>query len=288
MTAPRIAAIHDLRCLGRCALTVALPVLSAMGCQCCPLPTALLSAHTGFPEGVFLELTDPLRDIAAHWTGLDVPFRAVYTGFLGTEEQARCVAEVWRTLPGEEKLLILDPVLGDRGQPYRTCTPALCREMKHLAEAAHLITPNLTEAALLLETPYREILEADPRQTVQRLSLEGRRSVVLTGYSADPAHIGALCYDRRRGTVHVVQARRIPLEIHGTGDVFASVLTGALALGKSLFQAAQQAADFTALAVEKTAQAGTPEVFGLEFESCLWALGRGGEDALPPSLAAQP
>ena len=154
MSTPRIAAIHDLSCFGRCSLTIALPVLSAMGCQCCPLPTALLSAHTGFPGNTFLDLAAEMGRIAEHWAAMDLQFDAIYSGFLGSADQVDTVARFFDTFKKSDTAVIVDPVMGDHGTAYRTCTPELCRGMRVLAENSDVITPNLTEAALLLDRPY--------------------------------------------------------------------------------------------------------------------------------------
>lgn len=201
MPTPRIAAVHDLSCYGRCSLTIALPVLSAMGCQCCPLPTALLSAHTGFTGGSFLDLTDEMTRITEHWEQIGLRFDGIYSGFLGSAAQIDVVERVIRRGSGAAAWVIVDPVLGDHGKAYRTCTPELCRGMRQLAEQADVITPNLTEAAILLERPYEEIQACDAAAVVQKLSRDGRRSVVLTGYSAAEGQTGALCFDHLSGQV---------------------------------------------------------------------------------------
>lgn len=199
MSTPRIAAIHDLSCFGRCSLTIALPVLSAIGCQCCPLPTALLSAHTGFSGNTFLDLTAEMGRIAEHWAAMDLQFDAIYSGFLGSADQVDTVARFFDTFKKSDTAVIVDPVMGDHGTAYRTCTPELCRGMRVLAENSDVITPNLTEAALLLDRPYEEIQRTDAYEVVRRLSVGGRRSVVLTGYSSEPGQTGALCFDRDSG-----------------------------------------------------------------------------------------
>ena len=226
MSTPRIAAIHDLSCFGRCSLTIALPVLSAMGCQCCPLPTALLSAHTGFPGNTFLDLTAEMGRIADHWTAMDLQFGAIYSGFLGSADQVDTVARFFSTFKKSSTAVIVDPVMGDHGTAYRTCTPELCRGMRALAENSDVITPNLTEAALLLDRPYEEIQRTDAHEVVRRLSVGGRRSVVLTGYSSESGQTGALCFDRDSGESKAVQTPREPQDFSGTGDLFASVLAG--------------------------------------------------------------
>ena len=272
MSTPRIAAIHDLSCFGRCSLTIALPVLSAMGCQCCPLPTALLSAHTGFPGNTFLDLAAEMGRIAEHWAAMDLQFDAIYSGFLGSADQVDTVARFFDTFKKSDTAVIVDPVMGDHGTAYRTCTPELCWGMRVLAENSDVITPNLTEAALLLDRPYEEIRQSDAYEVVRRLSLGGRRSVVLTGYSSESGQTGALCFDRDSGESKAVQTPREPQDFSGTGDLFASVLAGGVARGVPLFQAAQAAADFVRDCIARTLAEGLTEQDGVDFEPLLGQL----------------
>ncbi len=269
MPAPRIAAIHDLSCFGRCSLTIALPVLSAMGCQCCPLPTALLSAHTGISGFTFLDTTDEMRRISAHWSQLSLHFQAIYTGFLGSAPQINLVEDFLRRFHAPDTLLVMDPVMGDHGTPYKTCTPALRQGLRELVAQADVITPNLTEAAILLDIPYHESQTADASELVRALSLQGQRSVVLTGYAAAPGQVGALCYDRDTRQVEAVQTARVPQDVPGTGDLFASVLTGALTRGAPLLQAARTAVDFVGSCVARSVAEGAGEAEGVDFEPLL-------------------
>ena len=266
MPAPRIAAIHDLSCFGRCSLTIALPVLSAMGCQCCPLPTALLSAHTGISGFTFLDTTGEMRRISAHWSQLSLHFQAIYTGFLGSAPQINLVEDFLRRFHAPDTLLVMDPVMGDHGTPYKTCTPALRQGLRELVAQADVITPNLTEAAILLDIPYHESQTADASELVRALSLQGQRSVVLTGYAAAPGQVGALCYDRDTRQVEAVQTARVPQDFPGTGDLFASVLTGALTRGAPLLQAARTAVDFVGSCVARSVAEGAGEAEGVDFE----------------------
>ena len=266
MPAPRIAAIHDLSCFGRCSLTIALPVLSAMGCQCCPLPTALLSAHTGISGFTFLDTTGEMRRISAHWSQLSLHFQAIYTGFLGSAPQINLVEDFLRRFHAPDTLLVMDPVMGDHGTPYKTCTPALRQGLRELVAQADVITPNLTEAAILLDIPYHESQTADASELVRALSLQGQRSVVLTGYAAAPGQVGALCYDRDTRQVEAVQPARVPQDFPGTGDLFASVLTGALTRGAPLLQAARTAVDFVGSCVARSVAEGAGEAEGVDFE----------------------
>ena len=243
-----------------------------MGCQCCPLPTALLSAHTGFPGNTFLDLTAEMGRIADHWTAMDLQFDAIYSGFLGSADQVDTVARFFDTFKKSGTAVIVDPVMGDHGTAYRTCTPELCRGMRALAENADVITPNLTEAALLLDHPYEEIQRTDAYEVVRRLSVGGRRSVVLTGYSSGPGQTGALCFDRDSGESKAVQTPREPQDFSGTGDLFASVLAGGVAKGVPLFQAAQAAADFVRDCIARTLAEGLTEQDGVDFEPLLGQL----------------
>lgn len=275
MMTPRVAAIHDMSGFGRCSLTVAIPILSAMGIQCCPLPTAFLSTHTGGFEGfTFLDMTDEMPKVSAHWKQLGLSFQALYSGFLGSERQIGIVEDFIRDFRASGTVVVVDPVMGDHGRVYQTYTPAMCAGTAHLAAQADVITPNLTEAALLLDIPYEDLPtgEAGCWEIVERLSLEGKRSVVLTGASAEEGETGAVCYDASTGRVEVVETQRVPREFHGTGDVFASVLTGALVQGASLTEAARAAVDFVRLCAERTAAEGLPMREGVDFEPLLGTL----------------
>ena len=279
MRTPRVAAIHDMSGFGRCSLTVAIPVLSAMGLQCCPLPTAFLSTHTGGFEGFsFLDMTDEMPRVADHWKTLDMDFKCIYSGFLGSERQIEIVSEFIRNFRGKDTVVVVDPEMGDHGEVYQTYTPAMCEGMAHLAEQADVIVPNLTEAALLLGIPYGELPagESGCREIVERLSLNGRRSVVLTGASVAPDLTGAMCFDAKSGQTESVQVPRVPREFYGTGDVFASVLAGALVKGATLPEAARQAVDFVRACAERTAEQNLPIREGVDFEPLLGLL-TGGE-----------
>lgn len=275
MPTPRVAAIHDLSGFGRCSLTVAIPILSAMGIQCCPLPTAFLSTHTGGFKGfTFLDMTGEMPKVAAHWQSLGLQFDAVYSGFLGSERQIGIVEEFIRVFRRESTVVVVDPVMGDHGRCYQTYTPAMCAGMTRLAEAADVITPNLTEAAFLLDIPYGDLPQGPDgyRSVAERLSLDGQRSVALTGVSLAPGQTGAMCFDAGTGRTEAVQTEYVAHEFHGTGDVFASVLTGALVRGASLAEAAARAAEFVRACAVRTAEEGLPMREGVDFEPLLGLL----------------
>lgn len=278
MPTPRVAAIHDMSGFGRCSLTVAIPILSAMGIQCCPLPTAFLSTHTGGFEGfTFLDMTEEMPKAAAHWKSLGLQFQAIYSGFLGSARQIGLVEDFLQDFRGADTVVVVDPVMGDHGKVYQTYTPEMCAGTARLAEHADVITPNLTEAALLLDVPYEQLPtgEAGYHEIVQDLSMDGRRSVVLTGAVLSQEHTGAVCFDAKTGQSVSVETTRVPWEFHGTGDVFASVLTGALVQGHGLPEAVRQAVEFVRICAERTAQEQLPMREGVDFEPLLGLLATG-------------
>ena len=278
MSTPRVAAIHDMSGFGRCSLTVAIPILSAMGIQCCPLPTAFLSTHTGGFEGfTFLDMTEEMPKVAAHWKSLGLQFQAIYSGFLGSARQIGLVEDFLRDFRGADTVVVVDPVMGDHGKVYQTYTPEMCAGTVRLAEHADVITPNLTEAALLLGVPYEQLPtgEAGYHEIVRHLSLDGRRSVVLTGAVLSPEYTGAVCFDAKTGQSVSVETHRVPREFHGTGDVFASVLTGALVQGHALPEAVRQAVEFVRICAQRTAQEQLPMREGVDFEPLLGILTAG-------------
>jgi len=274
---PRVAAIHDISGLGRCSMTVVLPVLSVMGAQCCPLLTASLSAHMGFPsseKSPILDLTAQMAGTAAHWAELDCSFDAIYSGFLASETQIDLIQSFYKRFRRTDTLVLVDPVMGDHGKPYRTCTPALRRAMADLAAQADVITPNLTEAALLLGEDYGSAPQTEEaaRRWLARLSQKGTRSVVLTGLSFAPGEIGAGCLEAGTGAIAFAMASKAPAQFPGTGDLFASVLLGALLRGADLAHATGQAVTFVRSCAEFTIDRGTPILEGVQFEPLLGTL----------------
>lgn len=275
--APEVAVIQDLSGFGRCSATIALPVLAAMGNRCETLLTAYLSAHTAYPpsdRAVFLDLTDEMTRCSDHWAQLGASFEAIYSGFLGSERQIDVLRAFIARFRRPNTLVLVDPVMGDHGKPYSTYTPALCQRMGALAEQADIITPNLTEAALLLEEPYEAVPsgEAGMAAWLERLSLGGRRSVVITGVSLSDGEVGAGCWDRETGRVSFSQARQEPAHFPGTGDLFASVLLGSLLKGAPLPQSMERAVSFVQTCAAATLELGTPILDGVQFEPLLHLL----------------
>lgn len=271
-----IIAVHDLSGFGRCSLTVVLPTLAAMGVRAYPLLTAYLSAHTAFPatgKEVFSDLTEEMPRVLEHWKALDAEFDGFYSGFLGSPAQMDILTACLRDFHRPGFLALVDPVMGDHGQPYRTYTPELCARMGELAAQADIITPNLTEAAILLGEAYDPCPDAQKAtEWLKRLSLEGKRSVILTGLSLSPDTLGAGCLDRQTGLVHMAQAPLAKGRFSGTGDLFASVALGRLLAGHDLADAAQTAVSFVAQAAQATLDRGGDPLQGADFEPLLGLL----------------
>ena len=261
-----ILSIQDLSCVGRCSLTVAMPVISAMGHRCSVLPTAVLSSHTAFPSPEVADLTGRLDAFARHWQENGVRFDAVTVGYLADPKQAGIVGKILENIGAA---VILDPVMGDHGKLYRRITEDHIGALKLLAARADVLLPNLTEAAALTGLPYKEETnEAYLQKLVDGLLALGAKAAVITGVHLHDGAIGF--YGKARdGEAFCWQGNHIPRQFHGTGDLFAAVLTGALANGDRLEDAARKAAEFVRCCVENTAEV-TPN--GVEFERQLHRL----------------
>lgn len=261
-----ILSIQDLSCVGRCSLTVALPVLSAMGHQCSVLPTAVLSTHTAFHKPEVADLTDRLSGFTRHWRENGITFDMVSVGYLSDPRQAEIVDGILEEIGSS---VVLDPVMGDHGRLYSRITPEHIGALKRLAARADVLLPNLTEAAALAGLPYREQTSPDYLDALlDGLLALGTKAAVITGIHLRDGAIGF--YGREgEGKTFSYQGEYIPRQFHGTGDLFAGVLTGSLMQGAALADAAKRAADFVAACVENTENV-TP--FGVEFEKQLHKL----------------
>ena len=252
---PRVAAIHDICGYGRCSLTVVIPVLSQMGFEVSPLPTAVLSTHTMFPGFTYLDLTDELPKIIGHWKELNLKFDAIYSGFLGSVRQAGIVTDFFRDFCGPDTLVVVDPVMADHGKLYATMPPAMIVELRKLSSAAKVITPNLTEAAFMLgrETP-ESITEAEAKDWLKALTDLGPEMAVITSapVASRPNESTVVAYDRVDNRYWLTQRIHVPTQYHGTGDIFASVLTGSLLQGDSLPVAMDRSAQFVATVIRTT------------------------------------
>ena len=256
----RVLSIQDLSCVGRCSLTVALPVLSAMGCQAVPLPTTLLSTHTAFPAPYRRALTEDMVQIAAHWAGQQVDFDAITVGYLAGPDQVRSVQTVLEMFSG---IVVVDPAMGDHGKLYSSLGPEQVEAMAHLCRRGNVLLPNVTEAALLTGLPYRaQTDDSYLRELLDGMLAFGADAVVITGVSGGNGRIGFAGRDAHTDFFRY-DAPCIPRQFHGTGDLFCAVTTGALLRGFRLYDAAALAAGFVERVAAATPQA-TP--FGVEFE----------------------
>lgn len=266
----KIVTIQDVSCVGKCSLTVALPIISAMGIETAVVPTAVLSTHTAFPDFTFRDLTADIPEIAAQWKKLNMHFDAIYTGYLGSLEQVACVENILQDFADENTLVVIDPVMGDNGKLYTGFTEEFAAQMAKLCGKADVIVPNLTEAAAMLQLPYDENCDLEQiREILYRLTELGAKKAVLTGVAFSKSEVGAMAYDRATDTYYMYSRNRITKNFHGTGDVFASTLTGALTRGLSLQDAMALAVDFTVLSIEKTIEDPQGAWYGVNFEQAL-------------------
>ena len=266
----RVLTIQDISCLGKCSLTIALPVISAMGVETVILPTAILSTHTMFKNFTCKDLSDQIGPITAHWRSEGVSFDAIYTGYLGTPEQIDQMKELFRTFRGEQTQIIVDPVMADNGKLYAAFDMDYARKNAELCAEADIIVPNITEAAFMTGMDYREEYGEDYiREMLERLSGLGARISVLTGVSLKKGQTGVMGVDRETGEYFVYQNRRINASYHGTGDLFSSTCVGAMMRGKTWQEAMQIAADYTARTIEVTLENPRKPWYGVDFETTL-------------------
>ena len=266
--AKTVAAIHDLSGVGRCALTVVAPVLSVLGAQVCPVPTAVLSAHTAFSGIAVRDLTDFLPAYLAHWRALGLRFDAVYAGYLGSPRQVEIVSDFLKEQ--EAAIKVLDPVMGDDGRLYSGMAEEMPKKWRALCAYADVVTPNMTEYALLTGEAYSLAprTRAQAEGMLKKLLDMGAKSAVITSLPLDGGLANA--YMRREdGQMGVCAFERLDAHYPGTGDLFASVLTGALLRGEALEGAVRRATAFTRLCVQHSMAFATPVNYGVDLEPLL-------------------
>lgn len=271
----RVAAIHDISGFGKCSLTVALPIISAVGIETTVMPTAVLSTHTGDIEGyTYRDLTDDLRPIANHWKNLGIKFDAIYSGFLGSFEQIDIVKDFIDDFRKNGCVALVDPAMADNGKMYALFDMAFAKKMAELCAKADIIVPNITEAAFMLGEEYEEgpYSEEYIMSLLKKLADLGPSNVVLTGVTYGEGVLGAATYNKENDEYSYAYAPIIEGYFHGTGDVYASALLAALLSGKSLAQSAQIAVDFVCGSIQRTKDAGTDIRFGVNFEAGLYEL----------------
>lgn len=270
----RIMTIQDISCIGKCSLTVALPVISAMGVETAVIPTAVLSTHTGgFKDYTFRDLTSDIPGIADHWNTLGMRFDGMYTGYLGSIEQIKIVSDIFDMFTTDENFIVVDPAMADSGRLYAGFTGAFVDEMKKLCAKADYIIPNMTEACFMLGLDYDPCQTEDSvKEMLKRLTELGCPTPVLTGVRFDDKSHGAALYDSANDHFYFSFREHVDRTVHGTGDIFASVFTGAVTLGKSLGQALDICVNYTADCIQATLPYADEVWYGTCFESCLGKL----------------
>lgn len=269
----RVAAIHDLSGFGKASLNVVIPILSSMKIQVCPVPTAILSTHTGgFENYTFLDLTDYMKEYINHWKTLDISFDAIYSGFLGSEKQIDIVSDfIDYFSKNNESLVVVDPVMGDDGVLYPTITADLVNQMRKLIGKSEVITPNFTEACFLLGEHYREYVNLDIlKKWLKALSKSGPKIVIITSVpEKDSTRTGVVAYNSYDDRYWKVTNRHIRALYPGTGDAFTSVIVGSLLNGDSLSIAIDKATQFVIMSLKASYGYNYPKREGILLEKVL-------------------
>lgn len=269
----RIAVVNDFTGFGRCSLTVEIPVISSLGVECCPLPTSILSNHTAFSSWFLDDYTKKMPLYLEEWKKQAVSFDGILIGFLGSEQQIEIVKQMIREFPkrnGHKTLVIVDPIMGDHGKRYATYTEEMCRQIRQLVEAADILTPNLTEACILTDTPYKEngwhFLELS--KIAERLLEMGAKKVVVSGITMGQ-FIGNLVCEKGKGEMKLFRSKRIGTERCGTGDIFSSILAADAVNGVQFENSVKKAMKFVKDCILLTEQFSVPETNGVCFEYLL-------------------
>ena len=268
----KIALINDFTGFGRCSIAVALPVISHMGVQCCPLPTSIFSNHTGFESFYFDDYTDHMRDYMAEWKKLDLRFEGIASGFLGSLKQIQIVEEFIEKFRTNRTQVIIDPVMGDNGAAYPTYTNELCQEMKKLVRYADILTPNLTECCILTDTPYenKKWHQDDLFEMADKLSKSGAKKIVITGISMG-GYSGNVVYETEKEP-KILKRQRVGKERSGTGDIFAAVIAADAVNQVPFEESVKKAAGFIKCCIEATEKRDIPSTDGVCFEDVLHKL----------------
>ncbi len=266
----RILTIQDISCVGKCSLTVALPVISAMGVECAVLPTAVLSTHTVFEGFTSKDLTDQIAPICAHWQKENLDFDVIYTGYLASKVQIKEIAKLFCQFNKAGTTIFVDPAMADQGKLYTGFDDDFPQHMAMLCKQADIIVPNITEACLLTNTPYQAKYDnAFVMELLEKLTAFGCEHVAITGISTDQKTMGIVSKNTETGEIFSYFPPRLPHHYHGTGDLFAAATVGGLANNHSLQAAMELAADFVAHAIAITATANAPRWYGVAFETAL-------------------
>lgn len=266
----KIAVINDFSGFGRCSLTVALPIISAMGIQCCALPTAIFSNHTGYDDFFFDDYTDKMERYFEMWHKLDLKFEGIVTGFLGSKHQIKIVERFLREFTTENTVVVIDPIMGDNGKLYATYTQEMCRELKNILSMADILTPNITEACILTDTPYSNDTAFTTEQLIHIAAslCNGRtKKVVITGIP-DGNMLNNLVYEEG-GSRHLLSTVKVGEDRAGTGDVFSSIITADAVNKVDFASSVKKAGNFIVKAVKRSIELDIPTQDGVCFEEIL-------------------
>lgn len=266
----RILTVQDISCVGKCSLTVALPIISAAGVEAGILPTAVLSTHTQFSSFTFCDLTGEIEKISLEFKKHDLGFDAIYTGYLGSFEQLSLVSDLFDRNKSDKCKIVIDPVMADNGVLYKGFTEEFAKEMAKLCGKADIIVPNLTEASYMLGVPYNPDYDEEYiRSLLKSLSELGAKEVALTGISFDKTKLGVYSYNSETGEYFYYSNDYLPVSYHGTGDIFASSVVGALMRGHTTQSALKCAVDFTLECIRLTMLDKERRSYGVNFEEAL-------------------
>lgn len=266
----RIMTIQDISCVGKCSLTVALPIISAAGVEAGVLPTAVLSTHTMFSKYTFCDLTEEIQPIADTFKELDIGFDAVYTGYLGSFEQLALVEKFIDDFKKDDTVVLIDPVMADNGVLYKGFTEEFAASMAKLCAHADIVVPNITEASFMLGIPYKpDYDEQYIRELLKNLTGLGCPKVALTGISFEPDKIGVYYYDSAKDSYFSYFNEKLPVSFHGTGDIYASSALGAMMRGLTVEDSLSVAVDFTLKCMKETIRDENHRFYGVNFETAL-------------------
>lgn len=264
----RILTIQDISCVGKCSLTVALPIISAMGVETAVIPTAVLSTHTAFKNFTFKDLTDQIEPIYKHWLDEKISFNGIYSGYLGSLTQIELVGQIFNNFSNKNCFKLVDPAMADNGKLYTGFDNNFAKQMFTLCNKADIIVPNLTEACFMLDIPYVEkgYDEQYIKDILVKLAVGNCKVAILTGVTFDQKTLGAYAYDRENNRFLSYFREYLPQSFHGTGDIFASTLCGSLARDFTIEKSLKTAVDFTVNSIKVTIDNNDHNWYGVEFE----------------------
>lgn len=267
----KIAIINDMSGFGRCSIAVELPIISHMKIQCCPIPTSVFSNHTGYESFYFEDFTEHMIPYIEEWKKLNLNFEGICSGFLGSSKQIEIVRDFFRYFKSQNTIVIVDPIMGDDGIPYATYTDEMCRQMKHLIPYADIITPNLTEACILTDTPYKTRWKLKELKTLtEKLEAMGPSKIVITGIPQG-SYVANYCYETGREP-SIIKTHKVGTSRCGTGDIFSSIIAADAVNGVEFYASVRKASLFIKKCILKSIELDIPLTDGVCFEEILHRL----------------